>query len=47
MNFTIAVFSSLSVIFFIGIGMGIVQFRDRLKKRDQEEMLLLYEQEQL
>lgn len=44
MNFTIALFSSLSIIFLVGIGMGMVQFRDNVKRQEkQEEMLELYE----
>ena len=38
MNFTLALFSSLSLIFMIGIGMGIAQFREQVKKEE-----LLYE----
>lgn len=43
MNFTIALFSSLSVIFFIGMGFGVVQFRDQVKKQEQEEIVEVYE----
>lgn len=43
-NFAIALLSSLSFIFFIGMGIGIFQFREQLKKQDElEEMLDLYE----
>ena len=43
-NFAIALLSSLSIIFFIGMGIGIFQFREQLKKQDAlKEMLDLYE----
>lgn len=43
MNFTIALFSSLSVIFLIGMGFGVIQFRDQVKKQEQEEIVEVYE----
>lgn len=38
MNFTIALFSSLSLIFLIGVGMGVFQFREQVKNEKQFEI---------